>query len=80
MVEYNKIIVPTILCHAEAAELKLATNKVDVNHWLQRYNKTMDQMREKIAYLVDDNFISNELKDTTVLYLDPTYSQIEVGD
>lgn len=48
----NGITVPTILCHADSHELGLGSNHGDVLHWFKLYNKTMNNVREDVATLM----------------------------
>lgn len=52
-VNYNGIKVPTILCHADSAKLGLGSNHGDVMHWFNRYGKTMNDVRNDIANLMN---------------------------
>lgn len=46
---------PVILCHADAHKLGLGSNHGDVLHWFGRYGKTMDDVRNDVAALMDTN-------------------------
>lgn len=51
-VNINGILVPTILCHKDANNLGLASNHADVLHWFKLYNKTMDDVRRRVAEIM----------------------------
>ena len=57
-VEYNNIKVPIILCHADSNDLKLGSNHGDIYHWFTKYGKTMDDVRNDVAELMDKNAIA----------------------
>lgn len=48
-VQYNGVTVPTILCHQDAAQLKLGCNHADVYLWFAKFGKTMDDVRRDVA-------------------------------
>ena len=48
----NGILVPTILCHKDASDLGLASNHADILHWFKLYNKTMDDVRHRVAEIM----------------------------
>ena len=52
-VSYNGLKVPTILCHADSYDLKLGSNHGDVLHWFIKYNKTMNDVRNDVAKLME---------------------------
>lgn len=58
-VYFNGLNIPTILCHQEAALLGLASNHIDILHWLEYYGKTMDNIRDDVAKLLN-NFTEPE--------------------
>ena len=49
---YNGVTVPTILCHQDAAKLKLGSNHSDVYNWFNKHGKTMDNVRNDVAALM----------------------------
>lgn len=49
----NGVKVPNILCHADAGALKLGSNHADVLHWFAKHGKTMDDVRNDVAKLMD---------------------------
>ena len=58
--KYNGINVPTILCHAEAANLGVGSNHGDVLHWFSKYGKTMNDVRNDVANLMENIPIEEE--------------------
>jgi hypothetical protein len=53
-VEYNGLQVPTILCHRDAHKLKLASDHGDIIYWIKKHNKTMDDIREDVAGIIEE--------------------------
>ena len=53
-VSYNGVKIPTILCHADAYDLKMGSNHGDVLHWFIKYNKDMDDVRYDVAALMNN--------------------------
>lgn len=55
--DYNKNVtdVPVILCHQDAARLKLGSDHGDVYGWFKRYGKTMDDVRERVAEILKED-------------------------
>lgn len=63
---YKGVDVPVITCHAEAHELGLGSDHGDVLDWFEKYNKTMDDVRNDVAKLMTvkpetDKPTSNEI-------------------
>ena len=54
-VKVNNVVVPTILCHADAYKLKLGSNHGDVLYWFKKHGKTMDDVRKDVAELLKGN-------------------------
>lgn len=52
-VQYNGVTVPTILCHADSYQLKLGSNHGDVYKWFNKMGKTMDDVRNDVAKLLN---------------------------
>ena len=52
-VQYNGVTVPTILCHADSYKLQLGGNHGDVYKWFNKMGKTMDDVRNDVAKLLD---------------------------
>lgn len=48
----NGVIIPTILCHADSYKLQMGSNHIDLLHWFERYNKTMDDFRQEVENLL----------------------------
>ena len=70
----NGVTVPTILCHQDAYKLKLGSNHSDIYHWFKKYGKTMDDVRNDVAALLDECPEPAVVK-TYELYVSvPTYS------
>ena len=53
-VKYNGVTVPTILCHADSYKLKLGGNHGDVYLWFNKFGKTMDDVRNRVAEILAD--------------------------
>lgn len=51
-VSHGGTTVPVILCHADSYKLGLGSNHGDVLHWFNKYNKTMDDVRNDVAALM----------------------------
>ena len=49
----NDIQIPIILCHADAHELGFGSNHADVLHWFNKYGKTMNDVRNDVAKLLN---------------------------
>ena len=49
----NGVTVPTILCHYDAHNLGLGSNHGDVYNWFKKYGKTMDDVRNDVAKLMN---------------------------
>ena len=52
-VKLNGVEVPTILCHADSYKLELGSNHGDVLHWFKKHGKTMNDVRNDVAELMD---------------------------
>ena len=52
-VRLDGVKVPTILCHYDSYKLGLGSNHEDVYHWFKKYNKTMDDVRNDVAKLLE---------------------------
>lgn len=52
-VMYNGVKVPTILCHWDSYKLGLGGGHSDVYHWFNKYGKTMDDVRNDVAALLN---------------------------
>ena len=62
--KYN-IPVKDIISHAEAHKRGYATNHADCDHWLKKFNKTMDWFRAEVQKLLDGEKESEKPKVTT---------------
>lgn len=51
-VQYNGVKVPVILCHKDSYDLGLGSGHGDVYHWFKKYNKTMEDVRNDVAKLM----------------------------
>ena len=51
---YNGIKVPVILCHADSYNLGLGSNHGDILHWFNKYGKTMNDVRNDVAALLEN--------------------------
>ena len=71
---YNGVKVPTILCHQDAAKLKVGSDHSDVYNWFKKHNKTMDDVRNDVATLLN---ITPTVTKTYELYIDvPVYANV----
>lgn len=52
-VAFLGVNVPTILCHQDSYKLRLGSNHGDIYHWFNKYGKTMDDVREDVAKLLN---------------------------
>lgn len=50
----NGVEVPVILCHYDSHNLGLGSNHGDVYHWFNKYGKTMDDVRNDVAKLMEN--------------------------
>ena len=60
-VKYGNINVPTILCHQDSYQLGLGSNHGDVLHWFPKFGKTMNDVRNDVATLLNQQ--TNEMED-----------------
>lgn len=51
-VTYGGVRVPVILCHADSYKLGLGSNHGDVLHWLPKYGKSMQTVRNDVAAIL----------------------------
>lgn len=49
---YNGVKVPVILCHQDSYKLGLGSNHGDVLHWLPKFGKSMQTVRDDVAALL----------------------------
>lgn len=52
-VTVNGVKVPTILCHQDSYKLGMGSNHVDVYNWFNKHGKTMDNVRNDVAALLE---------------------------
>lgn len=64
-VKYGKINVPTILCHQDSYKLGLGSNHGDVLHWFPKFGKTMNDVRNDVAALLNQTTNGTEDDDMT---------------
>lgn len=64
-VKYGKINVPTILCHQDSYQLGLGSNHGDVLHWFPKFGKTMNDVRNDVAALLNQTTNGTEDDDMT---------------
>ena len=50
--KYRGLIVPTILCHADSADLGLGSSHGDVRIWFRKFGKTMNDVTKDVASLL----------------------------
>ena len=75
IVKMNGVDVPVILCHADSHKLGLGSNHGDVLHWFKKYGKTMDDVRNDVAALLNNKPItSTPTQSPTITY------NLKVGD
>lgn len=53
-VTVNGVKVPTILCHADSYKLGFGSNHSDVNHWFPKFGKSMANVRNDVAKLMNN--------------------------
>lgn len=51
-VNYNGVVVPTILCHQDSYKLGLGSGHSDVLHWFPKFGKNMDSVRNDVAMIL----------------------------
>lgn len=68
-VKCGKINVPTILCHADSYQLGLGSNHGDVLHWFPKFGKTMNNVRNDVAALLNKQ-VTNGMEDDDMLSFD----------
>ena len=52
-ISYKGLSVPTITDHTGSHSLGIGSNHGDVQHWFRRYGKTMDNVRNDVAAILD---------------------------
>jgi hypothetical protein len=63
-VSHAGVTVPTILCHYDSYKLKLGSNHSDIYHWFEKYNKSMDTVREDVYLLMNPPAPTPVVKET----------------
>ena len=56
-VKVNGVNVPVILCHADSYKLGFGSNHGDIMHWFPKYGKTMADVRNDVAALMNSGTI-----------------------
>ena len=59
-VDYNGLKVPTILCHWDSYNLGLGSSHYDVYNWFNKYNKTMQDVRNDVKNILEDDDMTQE--------------------
>lgn len=54
-VNMNGIKVPVILCHSDSYKLGFGNNHGDILHWFSKYGKTMKDIRNDIAQIINNS-------------------------
>ena len=62
-VKMNGIDVPVILCHQDAYKLGLGSNHGDVYHWFKKYGKSMQDVRNDVAALMNETIKTPTVKE-----------------
>lgn len=52
-VNYKKQLIPTILCHQDAYKFGLGSNHIDVYHWFNKHNKTMEDVKNDVYKILN---------------------------
>ena len=58
--------IPVITCHSEANRLGFASNHRDIEHWLQIYNKTMDNLRNDVNSVLSGSSVTDNSQKTVI--------------
>ena len=61
----NGVRVPVILCHADSYDLGLGSGHADVMHWFKKHGKTMNDVRNDVAKLMNATTTSTTSKPAT---------------
>ena len=54
-ISYNGLSVPTIIDHTGSNALGIGSNHADIQHWSKRYGKTMENVRNDVAAILDED-------------------------
>ena len=73
MTNYDKYVVPTILCHQDAYKYGLASNCADIYHWFNKHDTNMNDIREATEKLLlvlkpTDQYIATVSQRTVSIY------------
>lgn len=60
-VNYNGVIVPTILCHSDSNKLGLGNAHADIYTWFPKYGKNMETARRDVAALLNNQQEEEEM-------------------
>lgn len=66
-VNYNGIAVPTILCHFDSYNLGLGSDHEDVQKWFEKYNTTMQDIRNDISSLLHQSIEDQDVSIKTYI-------------
>ena len=61
-VTHNGVKIPVILCHADSYKLKMGTNHGDVLYWFAKHGKTMQDVRDDVATLLNGSTLPYKVK------------------
>ena len=75
-VTVNGVKVPVILDHQTSYQLGMGGNHGDVQHWFKKYGKTLDDVRNDVAKLLDADSGSTTTTPTTPAPSTPTEKKI----
>lgn len=59
-VSYNGANIPTILCHQDSYKLGMGSNHSDIYDWFNKFGKTMDDVRNDVAALLNGEEVEVE--------------------
>jgi len=79
-VSFNGVNVPVILCHKDSSNLGLGSDHSDVYNWFNRYNKTMDNVRNDVAAIMGNSSENITPTPTPITPSNPTSSCLGKGD
>lgn len=68
-VEYKGAKMPTIMCHRDSYDYGMGSSHSDVRHWFNKYGKTMDDVRNDVAKLLNGSTSST----TPTITSEPIY-------
>lgn len=79
-VNFNGTAVPTILCHQDSYQLGLGNNHSDIYHWFTKYGKTMNNVRNDVAKLLQGTTFSSSTSSNSNIELDQPTFKLQKGD